>query len=57
MGLAFPPYYGKKKSKFFAKKINRARAKIEKQEKIIAACEECEKQLAENENACAKTEN
>lgn len=53
MGWMCPPFYGKKKSKFYANKITRAKAKIEKQKAIIA---ECEKQI-EHENACGKTEN
>lgn len=53
MGWGAPPFYGKKKSKFYANKITRAKAKIEKQKAIIA---ECEKYI-EHENACGKTEN
>lgn len=53
MGLDFPPYYGKKKSKFYANKITRAKAKIEKQKAVISECEK----FIENENACDKTKN
>lgn len=52
MGWGCPPFYGKKKSKFYARKIEKANTKIEKQKAIIA---ECEKQI-KNENACGKAE-
>lgn len=50
MGWMAPPFYGNKKSKFYAKKIQRAQAKIERQKAIIA---ECEKQII-NDNAFGK---
>lgn len=37
MGLAFPPYYGT--SKFYEKKIEKAKKIIAEQEAIIAACQ------------------
>lgn len=37
MGLAFPPYYGT--SKFYKKKIEKAKKIIAEQEAIIAACQ------------------
>lgn len=52
MGINLPPFYGNKKSKFYAKKIQRAQVKIEKQKAIIA---ECEKQII-NDNAFSKIE-
>lgn len=50
MGWGCPPYYGKKKSNFYAKKIAKAEKCIAKQNAIIA---ECKKQIDHE----AKTEN
>ena len=45
MGWQAPPYYGK--SKFYEKKKEKAMKKIAKYTKIV---EECDKEIAKNEN-------